>query len=547
MPYPSEHAARMTNPNKYKKFARQNGKFGSGIDAIFGVLPDGKTELQAVRFNEKKFTVAEAKKWLADNKMKPMMFEPAKKETTNNSLAHIVCNLCGMVRNEKLEGKDQIVVPVVMLVEGVLNGSQGPLFYPKEELAKTPVVWNGRPIVVYHPTMNGEACSAGMPEIFNQQKVGVIMNTRYESGALKAEAWLDKDKLTSVDSRILGNIQSAKITEVSTGVFTDNEMTPGEWKGRAYNGIARNYRPDHLAILPDQVGACSVADGAGLLRNQQQSFSDIREAIRSALNPQESKSAPAPVPAVYRCIQDVYPDGTVIYEEGGVYYQTTYEVDEKTGVASLGDTKQEVQEKKEWAPVENVESNQNAASNGGKPVKNKENTMDKKALVDGLIANSDGKYTEEDREKLMNTDETILTKMATPEEKKDEEEASAATSESESQGTTQNAEKKPVTLEEFVTNAPSEIRDVLVEGIRAHAVEKTDLITKITANKACSFSKESLAAKPMAELRAIAALAAPAKPVATTPLFAGMAPVTEVTANASKQEALVSPKWDFKK
>lgn len=33
------------------------------------------------------------------------------------------------------------------------------------------------------------------------------------------------------------------------------------------DAVARNHRPDHLAILPDQVGACSLADGAGLIRN----------------------------------------------------------------------------------------------------------------------------------------------------------------------------------------------------------------------------------------------------------------------------------------
>jgi hypothetical protein len=37
--------------------------------------------------------------------------------------------------------------------------------------------------------------------------------------------------------------------------------------GRQYVGIARNHRPDHLAILPDLKGSCSIADGAGLCRN----------------------------------------------------------------------------------------------------------------------------------------------------------------------------------------------------------------------------------------------------------------------------------------
>jgi hypothetical protein len=77
-PYPNEHAARVESPDKYDKFARNNGKFGSGIDAIFGIK-DGKSELQAVRFDKTKFTVDEAKKWLKDNDIKYISFEPAEK------------------------------------------------------------------------------------------------------------------------------------------------------------------------------------------------------------------------------------------------------------------------------------------------------------------------------------------------------------------------------------------------------------------------------------------------------------------------------------
>jgi hypothetical protein len=56
--------------------------------------------------------------------------------------------------------------------------------------------------------------------------------------------------------------------ELSTGLYVDAELTPGDWKGEEYVAIARNLRSDHLAILPDKIGACSVADGAGLLRNE---------------------------------------------------------------------------------------------------------------------------------------------------------------------------------------------------------------------------------------------------------------------------------------
>lgn len=65
MPYSGEHAARLRDPSRYKKFRRENGKFGPGIDAIWGILPDGKVELQAVRFAKDKFTAAEARTWMS--------------------------------------------------------------------------------------------------------------------------------------------------------------------------------------------------------------------------------------------------------------------------------------------------------------------------------------------------------------------------------------------------------------------------------------------------------------------------------------------------
>jgi hypothetical protein len=166
----------------------------------------------------------------------------------------------------KLEDKTHIVVPCVMLVEGVHAGSNGALFYPANELKKSCHLWNGRPVVAYHPSMFADSF-AGHPEIFNLQKVGVIFNAKFEGKAIKAECWLDPERLKKVDDRILKAVENGKMMELSTGVFTENEDTAGTFNGKKYLAIARNYQPDHLAILPTQKGACSIADGCGLCRN----------------------------------------------------------------------------------------------------------------------------------------------------------------------------------------------------------------------------------------------------------------------------------------
>jgi hypothetical protein len=84
MPFPSEHAARIHDPSAYTSFARKT--LTPGIDAIFGIKKDGKSEIQAYRFDRKRFTPAMAKKWLKDHDIKPMTFEDASNKKANTAI-----------------------------------------------------------------------------------------------------------------------------------------------------------------------------------------------------------------------------------------------------------------------------------------------------------------------------------------------------------------------------------------------------------------------------------------------------------------------------
>jgi hypothetical protein len=205
-------------------------------------------------------------------------------------------------RQETLDGKPYRVVPTVSITEGVWLGNQGPLLYEPEELGKHPQTWNMKPALAYHPTVNGSGCTK---EVIESQGVGHLMNSNYD-GRLKHEVWVDEQKADRVDPRIMDAIRKGEPLEVSTGLFHEPEMTPGVWNGKPYVGIVRNIQPDHLAILPDQKGACSIADGAGLLRNaagtSELSHDDIRDQIRSALKGAGHK---------YCYIRDVYKDYAV--------------------------------------------------------------------------------------------------------------------------------------------------------------------------------------------------------------------------------------------
>ncbi len=636
-------------------------------------------------------------------------------EIVENQFQSVTMNLKGPLRRAKMEDRDYLVVPVVMMVEGVLNGSQGPLYYPSDEISKTPAVWNHKPIVVYHPTMNGQGISACDPDVITQRKVGVIMNTRYDkkAKALKAEAWMEEERLKKVDNRVLQNVQKLKMTEVSTGLFTDNEEAEGTFKGKAYVAIARNYKPDHLAILPDQKGACSIADGAGLCRNGM-SYDDIRQKLAALITP---KGKMGEAVSAYKWVRDVY-DSEFVYQDGADYYRQSYRKN-KDGVELLGDAEKVVEVKEyrtedgtvvgnsvELEPTLNrlVEENgkwyvcakdsdkklskgytskseaekrmaqiemfKHMTDNGGpgsgnfghsgrpgelggsgegggsgnestsahssltarggntvsrvhqkiggrkgrigveykndiimddiaavaskigakkfgrwdaardklkgawfdvgdaskftgnsarRPILYKERTMNKEQMVAALIAN--GSFAEEDQDFLMGkTDEQVEAlhaKLTANEEEEPKPEPKkvakpirrvmAQNMEVEEEPVAEEP-AQPLTAEEYVANAPAEIRDMLETGLNSCKAERTRLVTEITANKANIFSKEVLMNKSLSELQGIAALAKTSAPAKSSPTFAGQGGVAPVgNAEAKPEEPLVAPALNFEK
>lgn len=197
-------------------------------------------------------------------------------------------------RRAKLAGRDYLVSPVVMLVPGVLNGSKGPLYYPHDEVATNVDAWNGMPLTQYHPTDDaGRPASGRHPAVIERHGLGTVFNAhiRQTDGALVGEGWFDVQEVQRKDAnlpqhaRLYPRLLTGKPIEVSTGLFTQNQPArPGAvYNGRPYAYVARNYKPDHLAILPDQTGACSVADGCGVaVHNRRTPVSRIATLIDNA-------------------------------------------------------------------------------------------------------------------------------------------------------------------------------------------------------------------------------------------------------------------------
>lgn len=161
-----------------------------------------------------------------------------------------------------------------MIVPGVLPGSKGPLFYPPAEVGKNVDWWNGVPIVSpIHPVgPDGRPIAANRGKstkyAWNKFGVGRVRNAHIsQRGNLAGVGRFDVQRMRRIAPDLLEMIENGEPVELSTGLFTqDVPVPPGtkDSKGRPYDFIATNYKPDHLAVLAFTPGACSLKDGCGV-------------------------------------------------------------------------------------------------------------------------------------------------------------------------------------------------------------------------------------------------------------------------------------------
>lgn len=172
-------------------------------------------------------------------------------------------SVSGMARRETINGTQYLVVPVTAVVEGVMNGD----LFMGNVLEATAYDLNGRPLIIDHPTNNnGDAETANTPD--NAQSViGTIYNVVFADNRLKGEAWINVPLTQSVGGDaliILRRAESGESLEVSIGarLFTTSENS--SFMGTPYQRRVEFIQYDHLAVLPNDVGACSIQDGCGI-------------------------------------------------------------------------------------------------------------------------------------------------------------------------------------------------------------------------------------------------------------------------------------------
>lgn len=185
----------------------------------------------------------------------------------------------GQASFKKLNGKEHMVIPVTMIVEGVLNNA---LVATNEFV---PEAWNGRPVTVNHPNVDGMDVSANSPAVLEQFAIGQIFNAKIDGKKLRAEIWIDLELAQKLNQdELIQTLKAGNKMEVSTGYFCFAEQTTGKINGNSYVEIHKDIKPDHLALLPHDIGASSIADGAGTFnRRMQMKINEAVQVITNAL------------------------------------------------------------------------------------------------------------------------------------------------------------------------------------------------------------------------------------------------------------------------
>jgi hypothetical protein len=436
----------------------------------------------------------------------------------------IVANTSGDFRREELEGRPHLVAPCVMLVEGVVNGSGGPYFYPAEENGKNPSAWDHMPIVVYHPEKNGENVSARQPEFLNTRKIGVLLNTQHVDKKLRTECWFDEERTKEIDNRIYEAILNKQPVEVSTGLGLEAEMTRGKYNDQDYIGIARNHSPDHLAILPDKVGACSIKMGGGLFANSakepeflsQIQYRSVENALRrigvdlatNVLSFSRVQSRIAELLATkygdrgtywHGWVSECYPSTVIFYDKEKMWAQNYAVTGEEV---SLEGNRTEVVRTTEYKTVDGKKTyamnSQNQMEEISLPDPEVKMAFDKKTYVNTLIGQG---FEETDRSWLEAMPEDQLQKIKPAAAPVQTPPAIPVV------GNQLQAQSAPqVSLKQLIANADPATQAMFADMEASHNAEKGRLVEKIANAQGNTFPKEALQNMTIPNLRAIAGL-----------------------------------------
>lgn len=419
----------------------------------------------------------------------------------------ITTNLTGRKFETRfIDGHEFWVVPATIAKHGVMSGSRKELYYPDEVWNKTFNRWNGQPVIINH-TYNdeGQPVSCRISEdTLDECCVGYIQNTQYVDGKLRAEFWLSRDRLYEVNSDIADKIKSLKKLEVSTGLFTKTRLAEdgATFNGQSYKHVLEDYVADHVAILTNEKGACSVVDGCGTFNSDSDQFVDFKEWAKKKLKVTINELSHHGIHLAleeqlrerfsqnegHAFIYDVFSD-YIVYSQGGELYRLDYSGTEDNVVLS------DEQPVKVQRVITYVTTNEdlNMATNKNSNDQQTVELDEKKApLINALVNCDKCPFDEDDKPALNAMSEDRLKSLQESFTKKEPE---ATVNESDMDGKKKSKKKgdeeddtvtnsKPVTPEEWFNSAPPEVKATFNHAYRLEQEHKKKLVDKIVANVA---------------------------------------------------------------
>ncbi|GGA64886.1 hypothetical protein [Pelagibacterium lentulum] len=187
------------------------------------------------------------------------------------------------VRKTKRNGRDVIIVPSATMPDDVvMNGSQGKVLYPADEIANSYRQLERTPAPLGHPMVNGKFVSARDPEGINLGYIGAWNeNVRQEDGRVLLDKVIDVEVANRSEGgkAVLAAIEAGGPIHTSTGLLCKLEPVQNN---KTYAKIARSLVWDHDAILLNEEGAATPEQGVGMLVNANGESEEI-EVINSSL------------------------------------------------------------------------------------------------------------------------------------------------------------------------------------------------------------------------------------------------------------------------
>jgi len=408
-----------------------------------------------------------------------------------------------------LNNREYLTAPAVLIVCGVLNGGL------IAEDALVPDDWNNVPVVIGHPmNMDGQPISARTPEVLAECGVGHVYRARQSVGdrrghqvaSLQAELWLDTalcHHLGGEALQAMEMIDSQAQLELSTAFFSESERTHGSFYGTPYTEIHRVLRPDHLALLPNSLGACDWSAGCGCPRlNHQQACACQTEEV-------------APMDEVPRFWQRLMAMLRLVPQESGGDVLTIHQTDMDLREALASALAREMGEEVNWTPyfiqdldiaqqsftyrmgerlkqrrwtmedgvltlAPEIEDVQRETTYTPVPVSNQqEETMPPtdviKRRVNALIANERTRWQEDDRHMLESQDEAFLIRL-----------------EQQPVEPLRVAAQQPTTVQEAIATMPQHLQEPMQAMAQEYEERKAAAIAVLIANKKCPFAEAEL-------------------------------------------------------